>query len=117
MRMWGLAEQFMCRQHLLGEHVEMHIAAGSIAEGKSIHGFTTNGLIDTRLIQARHDELAQAIDHRGYIHASPLNYEDDLNTGWLDINRNAEDLFSRCEMCRAKWQEFLFGITPKERAL
>jgi hypothetical protein len=49
-RMWGIDERFMCRQQLLGEHVEMHMIAGSIKRGKSIEGYTLNGLIETSRI-------------------------------------------------------------------
>ena len=52
-RMWNVSPDVMCRQHLLGEHVEMHMVVGSINRGKSITGYTSNGLLDTRHIQHR----------------------------------------------------------------
>ncbi len=55
-RMWGIDERFMCRQQLLGEHVEMHMIAGSIKRGKSIEGYTLNGLIETSRIQKFSEE-------------------------------------------------------------
>ena len=32
MRMWGVDPKQMCRQHLLGEHVELHMQAGAVLE-------------------------------------------------------------------------------------
>ena len=31
----------MCRKHLLGEHVEIHMAVASLRLGKSVDGFLT----------------------------------------------------------------------------
>ena len=104
-RMWGIDERFMCRQHLLGEHVEMHMIAGSIIRGKSIEGYTLNGLIETSRIQERHDYIANAMVGRGYNHQSPLEYVDQLNQGWLDRDKNAGDLFERCDLCRHRFEE------------
>ena len=40
MRMWMLPPECMCRKHLLGEHVELHMLLGSMRRGKSIEGLT-----------------------------------------------------------------------------
>ena len=39
MRMWMLPPETMCRKHLLGEHVELHMLLGSLRRGKNIDGF------------------------------------------------------------------------------
>ena len=39
MRMWMLPTAGMCRKHLLGEHVELHMLLGSLRRGKNIEGF------------------------------------------------------------------------------
>lgn len=36
MRMWMLPTAGMCRKHLLGEHVELHMLLGSLRRGKNI---------------------------------------------------------------------------------
>ena len=38
MRMWMVPVQYMCRKHLLGEHVEHHMLVGSIHKGLSMRG-------------------------------------------------------------------------------
>ena len=36
MRMWLVPPSHMCRKHLLGEHVELHMLLGTLKKGKSI---------------------------------------------------------------------------------
>lgn len=36
MRMWMVPPELMCRQHLLGEHVELHMFVGAINKGTSV---------------------------------------------------------------------------------
>lgn len=38
MRMWMLPPETMCRKHLLGEHVELHMLLGSLRRGKTLTG-------------------------------------------------------------------------------
>lgn len=54
MRMWMLPTAGMCRKHLLGEHVELHMLLGSMRRGKNIEGFLSGGLVDPQRIFARH---------------------------------------------------------------
>jgi len=48
MRMWMLPPETMCRKHLLGEHVELHMLLGSLRRGKNIDGFLAGKLVDPR---------------------------------------------------------------------
>ena len=100
-RMWNVSPDVMCRQHLLGEHVEMHMVVGSINRGKSITGYTSNGLLDTRHIQHRHDSLVTEMSLRGYNHQSPLDYTDSLYDGSVDKQSNLVVLADRCTACKA----------------
>lgn len=38
MRMWNINPRYMCRKHLLGEHVETHMLVGSLRKEKSVQG-------------------------------------------------------------------------------
>lgn len=98
-RMWGVDPQLLCRQHLLGEHNELHKLVGSIQAGHSIDGYVDRGQIDTSLIQARHEELAAELERRGYSHDSPLSYEDHLDRGSIDPAANRTELRNRCKAC------------------
>ena len=109
-RMWNVEPHLMCRQHLLGEHVEMHMATGSITKGKSVKGYTSNGLLDTSLIQARHDDLVEEMRSRNYNHKSPLYYTDSLHEGSVNVFLNGLELIERCASCRAIYRDELLKI-------
>ena len=72
MRMWMVDPKKMCRKHLLGEHVEIHMMAGTLLKGRSIDGFLERGLLEPQSARKRHDALAAEMQARGYNHASPL---------------------------------------------
>ena len=57
MRMWMVDPALLCRKHLLGEHVECHMFRGSLLKGKSLRGFLEDGLLDSRELARRHDQI------------------------------------------------------------
>lgn len=95
MRLWPVDPRTMCRQHLLGEHVETHMIVGSLLRGKGLEGFYERGLIDTRLIRARHDTVVVEMMRRGYAHRSPLPDFSDPERGHL----SGETPQERCVKC------------------
>jgi hypothetical protein len=72
MRMWMVDPRAMCRHHLLGEHLELHMLAGALRRGKSVDGFLAKGLLEPGSARTRHGALASEMHRRGYRHASPL---------------------------------------------
>ena len=72
MRMWMVDPKIMCRKHLLGEHVELHMLVGHLQRARRIDGFVRNNCVQPRSINARHKALAKEMERRGYTHASPL---------------------------------------------
>jgi hypothetical protein len=103
--MWKVNPTIMCRQHLLGEHLEMHMLVGAITKGKSIKGFVKSGLVDTSYIKQRHDELVKEMQNRGYNHKSPLEYNDVLKQGYVDVVNSEKELLHRCEKCYSNYNE------------
>jgi len=106
MRMWLVDPEIMCRKHLLGEHVECHMIAGSIIKGKNLQGYLDNGLIDVKELRSRHHELALEMNARGYRHNSPLQlfkhpikYE---NVG-INPDKNFKELMDRCSKCKQRF--------------
>ncbi len=102
MRMWNVDPKLMCRKHLLGEHVEMHMFAGTLAKGVSIQGYLDGGLVEVDRIRIRHDELAAEMERRGYRHSSPLR--DDCPSfcaGRVNADENLSELARRCPQCAA----------------
>jgi hypothetical protein len=92
-------------KHLLGEHAEMHMFVGVISKGRNLGRFVTDGLVDTGLIQIRHDQLASELIRRGGSHNSPLRYTDKLDVGRVDFNKSLAELKRRCENCRRNYAE------------
>lgn len=102
MRMWLVPTELMCRQHLLGEHVEMHMFAGSLRLGQSVNGYL-DGLVDPKQLVARHDEIVVEMDERGYNHRSPLESpQAEHYKGHVDPYANRKELRRRCTTCRKK---------------
>lgn len=102
MRMWNVPTVFLCRQHLLGEHNEMHSLSGCIKKGTSIKGYITNGLIETHNIKKRHDELATEMTDRGYNHKSPLHEIKIGRSGFVDLEQSLKELIKRCPKCKER---------------
>ena len=112
--MWLVDPQVMCRKHLLGEHVEMHMLVGTIARGKSLAGYVAKGLIDTTQIQSRHDALAQEMLARGYKHKSPLVVPPVEAMGHVDSLASIKELARRCELCASRQNGV---IDPRDRGV
>ena len=101
MRMWGVPARKLCRKHLLGEHVEMHMFTGTIKKGISITGYIKKGLVNPNLISQRHDELAEEMVNRGYNHQSPLEFDSSsLPIKMIPVKSNQKELTRRCEECK-----------------
>ena len=104
MRMWMVAPKSMCNQHLLGEHVEIHMLVGSLQRGKSIAGFLAKGLLAPQSIQERHAALSREMINRGMQHRSPLTETVGPN-GVVDPEASRQELARRCPACRARIKE------------
>ena len=128
MRQWMLPAPCMCRNHLLGEHREMHAFAGALNHKKNVRGHIVDNQLDPTLLQERHDELANEIDRRARItgrgkgHQTPLpsfNYDylpDDLKNIRLDVRAARRLLISRCDECARITKLVLKGsLVPMEK--
>ena len=104
MRMWMVPARWLCRQHLLGEHKELHMLYGCIIKGKSLKGYIEKGLIQTGSLTSRHNELVLEMEHRGYNHKSPLPVLEGQGQGQGHVNKKASqaELIRRCPACRKR---------------
>lgn len=110
MRLWCVDTVIMCRKHLLGEHVELHMMIGSIKKNKNIDGYLAKGLIDISKIITRHKEIVKEMRARNYSHKSEIDLDDKITVieyfcsidfcGFIDTNKNLNTLLNRCEECR-----------------
>ena len=91
----------MCRKHLLGEHVELHMLVASMRHGISLQGFFDNQLIETHNVKRRHEQLVNEMKRRGFQHASPLTNIPRRRAGRVDRRANLLELARRCAHCRA----------------
>jgi len=99
-RMWMINPSKLCRQHLLGEHKELHQLLGSIKKNKSIKGHIEKGQVEVHNIEKRHKELVKEMKARGYKHLSPLKYKSKKKIGKINILQNYKELEKRCKECK-----------------
>ena len=105
MRQWLVDPRLLCNRHLLGEHVEHHMFVGTIRRGIRLDGYLKGGLLDTRTLRDRHEELAGEIIRRGMRHRSPLPaFPCPPPAGAVDPFDNLEELARRCLACRERIQ-------------
>ncbi len=76
MRIWDLPPAVLCRQHLLGEHRELHAIWTVLTRGKkgySRHPETLRWRGRLLALYKRHDRLVAEMTRRGYHHRTPLD--------------------------------------------
>lgn len=100
MRMWMVNPRLMCRRHLLGEHVELHMLAASLRRGISLSGYIEKRLVELHNIGVRHARLVKELERRGYRHRSPLTGLYSRREGRVDRRGNLRELAARCAQCR-----------------
>lgn len=103
MRMWMVNPSTMCRKHLLGEHVEIHMLSGSLARGHSIEGFLAKHILEPSSMVQRRAALAAEMERRGYAHYSPLRLIRNLKRFEqfrVDRAESTRELTARCSACR-----------------
>lgn len=104
MRMWMIDPSLMCRQHLLGEHRELHTLIGTILNNRPLSKtkYITTGLVEVHNIKNRHKELVDEMIRRGYNHKSPLKDCVLWDEGHVDRSENIKELAKRCPECRKR---------------
>jgi len=76
MRIWDISPKKLCRNHLLGEHRELHAIWNVLTLGKkgySRHPETLRWKGKLRALFKRHEKLVEEMTARGYHHQSPLD--------------------------------------------
>lgn len=75
MRIWDLEPSILCRQHLLGEHRELHALWTIISEGRGgyrNHPETKRWVGKLPALRKRHEKLVEEMKKRGYNHHSSI---------------------------------------------
>ena len=109
MRMWMVNPRIMCRQHLLGEHVEIHMFIGTIDGGKSVKGYLEKGLLEVHNLYNRHEELVKEMKRRKYNHFSEVSkkWKFMKKVGIIDKEKNLSELINRCSKCERRYSGFI----------
>ena len=91
----------LCRQHLLGEHFEIHKAVGNLRHsGKWTKSLTQKGFLEPQNFLSRHKDLVKEMKRRGFTHNSPLDVSGvELDVGSVDTKKSISDLKDRCKAC------------------
>lgn len=120
MRQWMVDPRILCRKHLLGEHVEMHMFVGSIHKELSMDGYVKNNLMQPLALRSRHDALVEEMTRRGMNHKSPLpEFSIDYlpakqKVATVDVDSALADLLNRCPECQARYDAIQNGEDPDE---
>ena len=78
MRIWDVSPSLLCRQHLLGEHRELHGLWNILTKhggtgGYSNHPETKRWVGKLKALYLRHEALVREMTKRGYNHKTPLD--------------------------------------------
>ncbi len=118
MRIWDVPPHQLCRQHLLGEHRELHGLWNILTQGK--HGYrrhpeTIRWQGRLAALFQRHERIVAEMARRGYNHASPLDPA--LATGSPVQDRFVDPIERQYELLRAKkcGCRVVAGIDPPAR--
>lgn len=93
MRIWDIEPHHLCRQHLLGEHRELHglwniLTLHNGVGGYSAHPETKRWVGKLAALYRRHEDLVAEMTVRGYTHRSPLKKAlavgSDIQNNFLD---------------------------------
>ena len=103
MRIWDLPPAMLCRQHLLGEHRELHGLWNILSQDKRgyrNHPETRRWEGRLAALFARHEALVAEMVKRGYTHASPLDAS--LATGAARQTEHVDSPERQVELLRGK---------------
>ena len=103
MRIWDIPADKLCRNHLLGEHRELHAIWAILTEGKKgyeKHPETLRWKGKLKALYLRHEALVTELIRRGYNHNSPLCF--DLATGDAGQNKYVHSRREQIKILRKK---------------
>jgi hypothetical protein len=104
--------RIMCRQHLLGEHAEIHMFIGTISRGYSVEGYLEKGLLEIHSLYDRHDELVIEMKRRNYKHNSTISkkWKQARILGSIYKYKSLKQLIIRCSRCRERYERIFARV-------
>jgi hypothetical protein len=109
--MWMIDPKILCRDHLCGEHYEIHKHRHNFVKHHSITGRIAGNACEPMAMKKRHDELVIEMLRRGYNHKSSYEQPDlDYLTEYertykVDIKESLLLLLDRCTKCKKRYEE------------
>jgi len=107
--MWGINPKLLCRNHLLGEHNEIHKHRHNFVKKHSIAKRISPVVqIEPENMKARHDALVEEMIARGYNHNSPYEQPDlshlksEERFAKINLSISVGDLKARCSECSSR---------------
>ena len=103
MRIWDVPPDRLCRNHLLGEHSELHGIWTVLTEdrrGYACHPEVLRWKGKLKALYLKHDEIVAEMIRRGYRHNSPLDAE--LATGAEEQDAFVDSLEEQVQILRRK---------------
>jgi hypothetical protein len=103
MRIWDIEPKYLCRQHLLAEHRELHALWSIITKSKkgyANHPETKRWQGKLKALYNRHEKLVSEMKKRDYQHRSPLNKK--LAKGKLIQDKYIDSIRKQKEILEAK---------------
>jgi len=88
MRVWDIPVEKLCRNHLLGEHRELHAMWSVITQNKkgySKHPETIRWVGKLKALYLRHNQQVNEMKSRGYNHQSPLDAKNAIGKSKQDV--------------------------------
>lgn len=116
MRVWDVQPKLLCRQHLLGEHRELHGLWNILTKhkgkgGYSNHPETKRWVGKLKALFNRHELLVREMERRGYVHRSPLDKR--FAKGSVRQNVYIDPIAKQKQLLHAKPCECYFSTTKK----
>jgi hypothetical protein len=103
MRIWDIPPAKLCRNHLLGEHNELHAMWNILTQGKtgySNHPETKRWQGKLKSLFTVHEAIVQEMLARGYNHKSPLDKK--FATGKLIQDEFVDPVERQIELLKQK---------------
>lgn len=106
-----LNPQMLCRQHLVGQHLECHMVLGILNKKLNVDGYVQSNCLEIPSIQSYHDDCVIEMLKRNYNHNSPiqsinpniLQYYNKYVNILVDRQKSLNLLLSRCSLCRQNY--------------
>ncbi len=103
MRIWDVPPEKLCRNHLLGEHSELHAVWSILTQGKK--GYANHPEVlrwkgKLKALYRKHEQIVAEMQRRGYRHRSPLDPA--LATGAAHQDELVDSLEKQAQILRQK---------------